>query len=248
MTTIVENRYVGVGFGERPGHAVLALYLTADDGPLDVEPGVSRHLRADVAVDAFDRREPGDAGRLRRRLLQDGLAARWLGGRESVQRVRMSRTRDDQPLAALRFGGGRPGRALARVVEAANDEPVFLCRASRRATMRRYGRRGGPAGGRPGGRGPHRPGPAATGGAAGGPGAARRVSLTRTGRRSPATTVRTMGDLPRTTSERYSRSGSANTNRLLAAPGRISGVMTVNPEAVPALPVLTATYWRPPTA
>ena len=166
VTNIVESRYVGVGFGERPGHAVLALYLTADGGPLDVEPGVSRHLRADVVVDAFDRREPGDAGRLRRRLLQDGLAARRLGGRESVQRVRMSRARGEQPLAALRIGGVRPGRALARVVEAAGDEPVFLCRASRRATVRRYGRRGGRPG-RPRGRGHHRLDPAATDGPAG---------------------------------------------------------------------------------
>ncbi len=54
--------------------------------------------------------------------------------------------------------------------------------------------------------------------------------------------------VPQTTSEHYWVSGSANTKRLLAAPGRISGVRTVNPEAVPALPVLTATYWRPSTA
>ena len=44
------------------------------------------------------------------------------------------------------------------------------------------------------------------------------------------------------------RSGSANTNRLLPALGRISGVRRINPDAVAALPVLTATYCRPSTA
>ena len=148
VATIVESRYVGVGFGERPGAAVLALYVTADGGPLDIEPGVSERLQSRIEVETFDLRDPGDAGSLRRRLVLDGLAAWRLGGRGSVQRVRMSRASDGQPLAALQIGGGRPGYALARVVEAADDEPVFLCRASRRATMRRYGRRrgaGGPA-------------------------------------------------------------------------------------------------------
>ena len=37
-------------------------------------------------------------------------------------------------------------------------------------------------------------------------------------------------------------SGSANTNRLLPALGRSSGVSPMKPEAVAALPVLTATY------
>ena len=44
------------------------------------------------------------------------------------------------------------------------------------------------------------------------------------------------------------QSGSANTNRLLAALGRISGVRRMNAEAEFAEPVLTATYWRPSTA
>ena len=43
-------------------------------------------------------------------------------------------------------------------------------------------------------------------------------------------------------------SGSANTKRLFPALGRISGVSPMNPEAVPAVPVLTATYCRPSTA
>ena len=42
--------------------------------------------------------------------------------------------------------------------------------------------------------------------------------------------------------------GSANTNRLLPALGRSSGVRRMKPDAVPAEPVLTATYCRPSTA
>ena len=43
-------------------------------------------------------------------------------------------------------------------------------------------------------------------------------------------------------------SGRTNTNRLLPALGRSSGVRRVKPDAVPAVPVLTATYCRPSTA
>ena len=42
--------------------------------------------------------------------------------------------------------------------------------------------------------------------------------------------------------------GSAKTKRLLPALGRSSGVRRMNPEAVAAEPVLTATYCRPATA
>ncbi len=45
-----------------------------------------------------------------------------------------------------------------------------------------------------------------------------------------------------------SDSGNAKTKRLFPALGRISGVRRMNPDAVAALPVLTATYWRPSTA
>ena len=42
--------------------------------------------------------------------------------------------------------------------------------------------------------------------------------------------------------------GNANTNTLFPALGVISGVSRMNPDAVPAVPVLTATYCRPSTA
>ena len=42
--------------------------------------------------------------------------------------------------------------------------------------------------------------------------------------------------------------GKPNTNRLLPTLGRSSGVRRVKPDAVPELPVLTATYCRPSTA
>ena len=45
-----------------------------------------------------------------------------------------------------------------------------------------------------------------------------------------------------------SPSGRVNTNRLLPALGRSSGVRRMKPDAVAAEPVLTATYWRPPAA
>ena len=45
-----------------------------------------------------------------------------------------------------------------------------------------------------------------------------------------------------------SRTGRANTNRLFPALGRSSGVSPMKPDAVAALPVLTATNWRPSTA
>ena len=47
---------------------------------------------------------------------------------------------------------------------------------------------------------------------------------------------------------RSSQFCSAKTNRLLPALGRSSGVRRVKPDAVPDVPVLTATYCRPSTA
>ena len=51
-----------------------------------------------------------------------------------------------------------------------------------------------------------------------------------------------------TTTATQRHSGNANTNRLFPALGVISGVSRMNPDAVPAVPVLTATYCRPSTA
>ena len=50
------------------------------------------------------------------------------------------------------------------------------------------------------------------------------------------------------TRSRSNSQGRANTNIVFPALGRISGVRLVNADAVPALPVLTATYCRPSTA
>ena len=46
----------------------------------------------------------------------------------------------------------------------------------------------------------------------------------------------------------YGLPGSPKTNRLLPALGRSSGVMRSWVDDWAALPVLTATYWRPPAA
>ena len=137
VAAIVQSRYVGVGFGERSGDAAMALYVTAFD-PQRIEPGRAQRLQPGIEEEVFDRRDPSDADRLRRRLSLDGVAAWRLGGRRFVRRLRVGRITYTQPLAALRIGGGRSGDALARVVVAPTEEPMVLCRASRRATRRRF--------------------------------------------------------------------------------------------------------------
>ena len=136
---VLENGDVGIGFGERSGETTLVLYVTSGDGPLDIEQGASVSLQSRFELDGFDRQDARAAGRLEAMLARDGVASsRRLGGQRFVQRVAVGRRSNGQPLAALRIDG-RPGTAIARIVEGVGNALVYVCPASRRATSRRDG-------------------------------------------------------------------------------------------------------------
>ena len=131
VSDVVERGNVGIGFGERPRDTKLALYVTASGGPLGIEPGAAVRLRSSIDLDTFDRRDPSEAAGLNRLLVLDGIASdRQLGSQRFVQRLLIGRESDNQALTALRIDG-RPGNAIARVLEAVDGEPVVLCPASR---------------------------------------------------------------------------------------------------------------------